>query len=122
MKRVRRAVGVHSDTSTGEHAAAPALPRKRPRWSLRVYLLALIALFVAAAIGGGAYISLQAVNQAHQTASVDTSFAAKAASAALATDVAQVEAGSRRPGGDPWHRRPTEEPGRLFPVFQRWAP
>ena len=91
MKRVRRAVGVHSDTSTGEHAAAPAQPRKRPRWSLRVYLLALIALFVAAAVGGGAYISLQAVNQAHQTASVDTSFAAKAASAALATDVAQVE-------------------------------
>ena len=92
MKSIRRNVRGQRNASESTKAISAVPPSRFGHWSLRTYLLALIALFVAAAVGGGAYISLQTVNQAHQTASVDTSYAAHAAATALATDIDQVQA------------------------------
>jgi signal transduction histidine kinase len=63
-------------------------------WSLRVYLIGLVVLFVVAAGANFAYQRAAALSQAHRTALADARFASAIAAKNIATAVGQVQQGA----------------------------
>lgn len=80
-----------SDSDTGQRAA---LARRLGRpWPLRIYIIGLAVVFVAAAAANLVYQHNSAVNQARQTAEADARFAAALGARDLATATAQLQQG-----------------------------
>jgi signal transduction histidine kinase len=63
------------------------------RWSLRVYILGLTGLLIAALAAGAVYTGWTAQRDAHRAADDGTSYAAKAAATAIAKDVKELQDG-----------------------------
>jgi signal transduction histidine kinase len=83
-------------TDAGSQAVKRATARGglvRKTWSLRVYLIGLIVLFVAAAGANFLYQRHAALSQAHRTALSDARFAATLAAKNITTAIGQVRQG-----------------------------
>jgi signal transduction histidine kinase len=82
--------GRRRKTAATKDAGTP-LGRRRGRWSLRAYLLGLIALFVVAMAAGTVYVGLEAHATARQSAEANTTFAAQAAAKEISGDLTQLQ-------------------------------
>lgn len=97
-RRRRRAAPVTASGPEAASSAPPTTPQdssRRPRrtWSLRVYLVGLVVLFVVAAGANFLYQRGAALTQAHRTALSDARFAAALAAKNMAAAIGQVQQG-----------------------------
>jgi signal transduction histidine kinase len=78
-----------SDSDTGQRAAVAR--RLTQPWPLRIYIIGLAVVFLAAAAANLIYQHNSAVNQARQTAEADARFAAALSARDLGTSTAQLQ-------------------------------
>jgi signal transduction histidine kinase len=71
-------------------AEAAAGVHRHGGWSLRLHLLGLIALFLAAMIGGAVYVHMESSATARQSSEASATFAARAAAAQISADLDQL--------------------------------
>jgi PAS domain S-box-containing protein len=84
----------HQGSQPAASPAAPAPAGVRRSWSLRIYLIGLAILFIAAASANFWYQRATALSQARDNAVADARFASALAAKNIATAIAQVRGGA----------------------------